>query len=89
MHLHDLEQALPASADGWVGDYHVPSRFFLLVGCNRQPPQRLRQRLARANARAVLRLATREKGLRPVLSEMIRHDASYGTPGRRNSGRQA
>jgi len=41
-------------ADGLVGDFQVPSRFSLLVGCNRQPQGRLRQRLARAKARAVL-----------------------------------
>src|SRR5215470_17345213 len=47
----------------------------LLVGCDRQPPQwRPRQRHPRAQMRVRgLWLATRKKGLRPVMSEMIRH----------------
>jgi hypothetical protein len=87
--LHVLEQALPAYASGSAGDSHMPSRCSLLVGSNRQPPQRQpRQRLARAQKRVRgCDLASREKGLRPVMSEAIRHDSPYGTRGRRNSGR--
>jgi len=74
---HAPGQSLPGFADALVGGCRVLSRSPLLVGCDRQPPPwRPRQRGPRAQSRVrSCDLAMRRKGLTPVMSETIRHDA--------------